>query len=209
MFGGCQNFTAALNSLHCSIRSKVKVIFAEVSGFDTRRAPRNCSRFLCWYGFHEDVLDSVYVPILLYCCTRITVRRPSDSSIRLRRTDASRKIPPQQIHAACSIVSRGSCCTKRFAEFNGNCESYCSLEQLVALLCAAHEGKLASGTYHPKTESYTKRDLYTPPDLLYCGGCTWTRISRQPTIAITWHFSQQTLLKPLTVDGRSERFLFR
>ena len=37
-------------------------------GFDTRRAPRKCSRFVCWwYGFHEDVLDSVYVPILLYC----------------------------------------------------------------------------------------------------------------------------------------------
>ena len=35
------------------------------------------------------------------------------------------------------------------------------------------------------------------------------RISRQPIIAITWHFPQQTLLKPLTVDDRSERFLFR
>ena len=34
-------------------------------------APRNCSRFVCRYGFHEDVLDSVYVLILLYCCTRI------------------------------------------------------------------------------------------------------------------------------------------
>ena len=34
-------------------------------------ATRNCSRFVCRYGFHEDVLDSVYVPILLYCCTRI------------------------------------------------------------------------------------------------------------------------------------------
>ena len=37
-------------------------------------APRNCSRFVCRYGFHEDVLDSVYVPILLYCCTRIQSR---------------------------------------------------------------------------------------------------------------------------------------
>ena len=35
-------------------------------------APRNCSRFVCRHGFHEDVLDSVYVPILiLYSCTRI------------------------------------------------------------------------------------------------------------------------------------------
>ena len=49
-----------------------------------------------------------------------------------------------------------------------------------------------------------------PPYLLYCGGCTWTRINRQPVIiAITWHFSRQTLLEPLTVDDRSERFLFR
>ena len=64
------------------------------------------------------------------------------------------KIPPQRMHAAYRIVTRGSCCTKRFAEFNGNCESYYSLEQLVASLCAAHEVKFASGTYHPKTEGY-------------------------------------------------------
>ena len=108
------------------------------------------------------------------------------------------------MHAASSIVIQGSCCTKRFAEFNGSCESYCCLEQLVASLCAAHEGKSASGTYHPKTEGYTRRYLlYRPPGLLYCGECTWTRISRQPVIAITWHFSQQTLLEPLTVTGAS------
>ena len=34
-------------------------------------ASRNCSRFVCRYGFHKDVLDSDHVPILLYCCTRI------------------------------------------------------------------------------------------------------------------------------------------
>ena len=33
-------------------------------------APWNCSRFVSRYGFHEVVLDSVYVPIHLYC-TRI------------------------------------------------------------------------------------------------------------------------------------------
>ena len=56
-------------------------------------APRNCSRFVCWtrYGFHGDVLDSVYVPrllvqLLLYSDT---VRGPDDNSIRLGRTDAS------------------------------------------------------------------------------------------------------------------------
>ena len=135
-FAGCQSSTATLNSLHCSIGSKVEVNFADdVYGFDTRRAPRNCSRFVCWwYGFDRDFLDSVYVPILLYCCTRIAVRCPGDNSIRLRRTDASRQnSTTTNMHAACRIVTRGSCCTKRFAESNGNCESYCNLELLVAL----------------------------------------------------------------------------
>ena len=109
------------------------------------------------------------------------------------------KIPPQRMNAECRIVTRGSRCTKRFAEFNGNCENHCSLEQLVSSLSAADEGKSAAGTYHPKTEGYTRRHLYKPPGLLYCGECTWTGTSRQPIIAITWHFSQQTLLEPLTV----------
>ena len=82
-------------------------------------ASRNCSRFDCRYGFHEDVLDSVYVPILLYCCTRIPYVALaiilSDSGERMHRD----KIPPQRMHAA-YIVTRGLCCTKRFAEFNGN-----------------------------------------------------------------------------------------
>ena len=166
-------------------------------------APRNCSRFVCRCGFHEDVLDSVYVPILLYCCTRIQyfalAMILSDSGERMHRD----RIPPQRMHAACCTVTRGSCCAERLTEFNGNCESYCSLKQLVASLFAADEGESAAGTYHPKTEGYyIRRHLYKPPGLLYCGGCTWTRISRQPIIkAITWHFSQQTLLEPLTVSG--------
>ena len=155
-------------------------------------APRSCSRFVCQYGFHEDVLYSVYVPILLYYYTRIQYFALaiilSDSGEWVHRD----KIPPQRMQAACRIVTRGSCCVKRFAEFNGNCESCCSLEQLVASLSAADEGKAAAGTYHPKTEGYYIRThLYKPPGLLYCRGCTWTRIiSRQPIIAITWHFSQ-------------------
>ena len=167
-------------------------------------APRNCTRFDCRYGFHEDVLDSVYVSILLYFCTRIQYVALaiilSDSGEGMHRD----KIPPQGMHPACRIVTRGSCCTKRFAEFNGNyCESYyCSLEQLVASLSAADERKFAAGTYHPKTEGYyTRRHLYKPPGLLYCGECTWTRIRRRSIIAITWHFSHQTLLEPLTVTG--------
>ena len=135
-------------------------------------APRNCSRFVCRYGFHEDVLDSVYVPILLYCCTRIQYFALaiilSDSVKRVHRDN----IPPQRMHAACRIVTRGSCCAKRFAEFNGNCKSYCRLEQLVASLSAADKGKSAAGTYHPKREGYyIRRHLYKPPDLLHRGGC--------------------------------------
>ena len=47
------------------------------------------------YGFREDVLDSVHVPILLYCCTRIQYFALaiilSDSGERMRRD----KILPQ------------------------------------------------------------------------------------------------------------------
>ena len=136
-------------------------------------APRNWSRFVCRYDFPEDVLDSVYVPILLYCCTRIQYFALtiilSDSGKRMHRD----KIPAERMHAACRIVTRGSCCAKRFVEFNGNCESCFSLEQLVASLSAADEGKSAAGTYHPTTEDYyIRRHLYKPPRLLYCGGCT-------------------------------------
>ena len=135
-------------------------------------ASRNCSRFVCWYDFHEDVLDSVYVPIFLYCCTLIKYIALaiilSGSGERMHRD----KVPPQRMHAACRIVTRGSCCVKRFAEFNGNCESYCSLEQLVASLSAADEGKSAAGTYHPKTEGYyTSEDTCTnQPVYCFVGG---------------------------------------
>ena len=98
----------------------------------------------------------------MYCCTRIQYVALaiilSNSGERMHRD----RIPPQRMHAACRIVTRGSCCTKRFAEFNGNCKSFCSLEQLVASLCAADEGKSASGTYHPKTEGGYIRYLYRP-----------------------------------------------
>ena len=54
--------------------------------------------------------------------------------------NASRQNSKKRMHAACRIMTRGSCCTKNFAEFDGNCESYCSLEQLVTPVCAAHKG---------------------------------------------------------------------
>ena len=166
-------------------------------------APRNCSRFDCRYGFDEDVLDSVYVSIHLYCSARMQYVALAIILSESGEQMHGDKIPPQRMYAVCRIVTRGSCCTKRFAEFNGNCASYCSLEQLVASLSAADERKSAAGTYHPKTEDYyTKRHyLYKPPGLLYCGECTWTRISRRSIIVITSHFSQQTLLEPLTVAG--------
>ena len=154
-------------------------------------APRNCSRFVCRYGFHEDVSDSVDVPILRYWCTRIQYFALeitlSYSGERMHRD----KIPPQRMHASCRIVTRGSCCAKRFAEFNGNCESYCSLV-LVASLFAVDEGNLLPVRIirRQKATTYIRRHVYKPPGLLYCGGCTWTRISRQPIIATTWHFSQ-------------------
>ena len=116
LFAGCQNSTA-LNWLHCSIISKVKVNFAHVCGFDTRRAPRNCSRF-------ENVLDSVHVPILPYCCTRIQYVALaiilSDSGERMYRD----KISPQQMYVACSIVTRGSSTTTALPnQPSDNCSS--------------------------------------------------------------------------------------
>ena len=107
---GCQNSTAALNSLHRSIRSKVEINLADVCGFDTRRAPRNCSRFVCWYDFHEDFLNSVYVTILMYCCTVLGLQYVALANILSDSGERMPKIPPQQMHAACGIVTRGSRC---------------------------------------------------------------------------------------------------
>ena len=104
------------------------------------------------------ITTTTHTCVLLYSGT---ARCPGDISIRLGRTDASRQNSTTTNARSMSYRDTGSCCTKRFAEFNGNCESYRSLEQLVASLCAAHEGKSASGTYHPKTEGYTPEDTCT------------------------------------------------
>ena len=121
-FAGCQNSTA-LTSLHCSIRLRVEVNSVDVCCFDARRGFPELQQVRLPVRFSEDVLDSVYIPILLYCCTRIQYVALaiilSDSGERMHRD----KIPPQLMHVACRIVTRGSCCTKRFAEFSGNCES--------------------------------------------------------------------------------------
>ena len=202
-FAGCQNSTA-FTSLHCPIRSRVEVTFVDVCGFDARRGFPELQQVRLPVRFSQRrfrVRLRTHTSVLLYPDTVLCPGEIlSDSGERMYRD----KISPQRMHAACRNVTRGSCCAKRFAEFNGKCESYCSLEQLVASLSAADEGKSAAGTYHPKTESYyIRRHLYKPPGLLYCGGCTWTRISRQRHIAITWHFYQQTLLEPLTVSERA------
>ena len=202
-FAGCQNSTA-LTLLHCSIRSRVEVNFVHVCGFDARRGSSELQqvRLSVWFSRRRFRFSlRTHTSVLL--CTRIQYVALaiiiSDSGERMHQD----KIPPKRMHAAYLIVTRGSCCTKRFAEFNSNnCESFCSLEQLVASLSDADEEKSAAGTYHPKTEGYyTRRHLYKPPGLLYCGRCPWTRISKRPIIAITWHFSQETLLEPLTVTG--------
>ena len=193
-FAGCQNSTA-LTPLHCSIRSRIEVNFVDVCGFDARRCSPELQRVRLPVRprfSRRRLRFSLRTHTSVLLCTRIQYVALaiilSDSGERMHRG----KIPPQRMYAARRIVTRGSCCTKRFAEFNSNnCESYCSLEKLVASLSATDEGKSAAGTYHPKTEGYyTRRHLYKPPGLLYCGRCTWTRISKRPIIAITWHFSQ-------------------
>ena len=125
-------------------------------------APRNCSRFACRHGFREGVLDSVDVPILLYCCTWIQYVALaiilSDSGKRMRGD----KIPPQRMHAACRIVTRGSCCAKRLAGFNGNYESCCSLEQLVASLSTTDErGNLLAVRITRRQKSTAPKDTCT------------------------------------------------
>ena len=156
-FAGYQN-SRALTSLHCSIRSRVEVNFVDVCGFDARRGSPELQqvRLPARPRFSRRRLRfSLRTHTSVLLCTRIQYVALaiilSDSSERMHRG----KIPPQRMHAAFRIVTRGSCCTKRFAEMNSNnCESYCSLEQLVASLSAADEEKSAVDTYHPKTEGY-------------------------------------------------------
>ena len=160
-FADYQNSTA-LTTLHCFIiRSRVDVTFADVCGFDARRGSPELQQVRLPVRFSRRRLRfSLRIPILLYYCTRIQYFALaiilSDSGERMHRDE----IPPQRMHAACRIVTRGSCCAKRFAEFNGNCESYCSLEQLVASLSAVNEGKSAAGTIIRRQ----KRLLHTPED---------------------------------------------
>ena len=95
LFAGCQNSTA-LNSLHYSVRSRVKVKFVDVCGYDTRRAGLpgiaaglSAGRLLVRFSLKRlrfSLCTHTYV--LLYSDT---VRCPGDNSIKLGRTDASRQ----------------------------------------------------------------------------------------------------------------------
>ena len=92
-----------------------------------------------------------HTSVLLYSDT---VLCPGDNSIRLGRTDASK-----QNSTTTNARSMSYRYAKRFAEFNGNCEGYCSLEQLVASLSAADEGKSVANTYIIRRQKAT-----TPED---------------------------------------------
>ena len=128
-FAGCQNPTA-LTSLHCcSIRSRVEVNFVDVCGFDARRGSPELQQVRLPVRFSRRRLrfsPRTHTSVLLYSDT---ILWPGDNSLSCSGERMHRdKIPPQRMHTACRIVTRGSCCAKRLAEFNGNCESYCSLE---------------------------------------------------------------------------------
>ena len=150
-------------------------------------APRNCSRFVCRYGFHVDVLDPLlrtHTSVLLYsdtvCC-------PGDNSIRLWRMDASRQN---------STTTNARSMSYRYT--GGNVVSS-ALRSLTATVKAIVVWNSWSRRYPPQMREnllpvripsedrrllHTRRHLYKLPGLLYCGGCTWTRISRQPIIAL-------------------------
>ena len=208
-FAGCQNFTA-LTSLHCSIRSRVKLNFIHVCAVSMLvGASRNSSRFDCRHGLNEDVLDSVYVPILLYCCTRIQnvdlAIILSDSGERMHRD----KIPPQRMHAAWRIVTRVSCCTI-ISALRSSTATTVKANVVWNRWSRCYAPQMRENLL-PENRRLHQEILVQTIRFAVLWGCTWTinRISRQSIVAITWHFSQQTLLELLTVDDRSERFLFR
>ena len=156
-------------------------------------APRNCSRFVCRYGFHEDVLNSVYVPILLYCCTRIQYFALaiilSDSGKRMHRD----KIPPQRMHAACRIVARGHVVPS-------------ALRSSTATVEAIVVWNSWSRRYPPQMRENLLpvriiRRFVQTTRFTVLWGVHLDRIRRKPIIiAITSHFSRQTLLEPLSVS---------
>ena len=141
------------------------------------------------------------VHILLYCCTRIQYVSLATILFRLGRTDAS--IQNSNTTDACSMPFRDTG-VMNFTGLGGNCESYCSLEQLAAPLCAAHK-RIAIDIFlrisEDKRHHYQKM-LYISPGLLYCDECICIRISRQSSNYLVT-FLEQTLLELLSVAGPS------
>ena len=89
-FAGCQNSTA-FTSFHCSIRSRVEVNFGDVCGFDARRGSPEMQQVRLPVRFSRRRLRfsiRTHTSVLLYSGT---VLCPGDNSIRLGRTDTSRK----------------------------------------------------------------------------------------------------------------------
>ena len=116
-FAGCPNSTA-LTSLHCSIRSRVEVNFVDVCGFDARRDSPELQQVRLPVRFSRRRLRfSLRTHTSVLCCTRIQYFALtiilSGSGERMHRD----KIPPQRMHAACRIITRGSCCAKHFTEY--------------------------------------------------------------------------------------------
>ena len=102
-------------------------------------------------------------------------------------------IPTQQMHAASPIVTRGSCCTKSFAEFDGIYERYRSLEQLVAPLCAAHKRRIVIDTCYvliskDKTILRHREKILLHTSMFVCfivgGAFGLKQVGR---LATTWH----------------------
>ena len=104
-------------------------------------------RRLVRFSLHRRLRFSIYhtasVRILRTAALRYnTLPGPGNNSIRLGRTDASRQNSKTRDARSISYHGTGVMLYQALREFNGNCESYCSLEQLVALLCSAHEENL-------------------------------------------------------------------
>ena len=102
-FAGCQDPTD-LTSLHCSIRSRVKVNFVDVCGFDARRGSPELQQVRLPVRFPRRRLRfslRTHTYVLLYSDT---VLCPGDNSTILGRTDTSRR--NSATTNACSISYR-------------------------------------------------------------------------------------------------------
>ena len=141
--------------------SRVEVNFVDVCGSDARRGSPELQQVRLPVRFSRRRLRlslRTHTSVLLYSDT---VLCPGDISQTRANGCIETKIPPQRVHAACRIVTRRSCCAKRFAEFNGNCESYCSLEQLVASLSTQMRKNLLQVRIIRRQKATTSEDTCT------------------------------------------------